>query len=222
MGKFLTLPEKIIMKEQEKQSIELKNIRSTWSGGVVVSNNKASGLSARTEDLVHKQLNPHRHEYRLSKLSGIQVHPLTKISTWRICSTPQSRSPSTSCKEEDPFFINPLWVSLKLEQPTWESHFLNAPKRSLKGSEVWWFRKVDMLRDGIEVDADGYWKELKKRRIRNAKPSIVAIAKVLTDFNSMVRWGETGSLFVSLSFPMEKKEKRGRAWERRRVVAEFD
>lgn len=44
-----------------------------------------------------------------------------------------------------------------------------------------------MLRDGIEVDADGYWKKLKKRRMRNAKPSIVAIAKVLTDFNSMVR-----------------------------------
>ncbi|KAF5780409.1 hypothetical protein HanXRQr2_Chr11g0471611 [Helianthus annuus] len=64
-----------------KIHVHSKWISITRKGGVVVSKNTASGLSTITEDLVHKQLNPHRHEYKLSKLSGIQVHPLTNTPT---------------------------------------------------------------------------------------------------------------------------------------------
>ncbi|KAI6691229.1 hypothetical protein NL676_028057 [Syzygium grande] len=72
----------------------IKVKKRTRSVGVEVWNSNASSLSARTGDLVHKQLNPRRHGYKLSKLSGIQIHPLTRTLMWLSRSSPHPDSPS--------------------------------------------------------------------------------------------------------------------------------
>lgn len=157
----------------------------------MVSNNKASGLSARTGDLVHKQVKPHEHEYKLSKVSGIQVHPLTKTLTWSILSSPHSESLSATCKEADRFDdlrIRSLCFSLNRAQPTWESHFLKALYKSVNGSGMDLLIGILGSWMGLmEADMEGNSRKPKKKRIRNTKPNIrVEMVKELRDFNNMV------------------------------------
>lgn len=171
----------------------------TLRGGVLVSNNKASGLSAITGNLVHKQLSPHLQEYKLSIPSGIQVHPLTKTLTWFIFNSPHSNSPSsTSCKEleeikPDPFLKPPLCLSLNWAQPTRESHFLKAPNRFWNGSGLESDKdaKIESLGEGIEEDADGKSRNPAKKRMKSPKLNMVVAAKVLRDFNGIVYRGNS-------------------------------
>lgn len=182
--------------------------RGTWRGGVVVSNNKASGLSARTEDFVHKQLNPHRHEYKLSKLSGIQVHPFTKTLTWFIFNLLQPESPSMTCNEDDgkdPFEIKLLCFFLNWAQPTSESHFLKAPIKSVNGSGVYVIECLGSVIEGIEEETVGNSRKPEKQRTTRVKPSISAMANEFRGFNCMVRISLVRST-LPLS-PSQKREK---------------
>lgn len=179
----------------------------------MVSNNKASGLSARTEDLVHKQLNPQAHEYKLSKLSGIQVHPFTNTLTCSVFASPHSDSPSASCneeeEEEDPFLVARFWIarplcfSLNRAQPTWESHFRNAPSKSVNGSGA----DLGAERPGWEmgskeVEIDGNWRKPEKKRMKKKnKPNMKTMVEELVsfrDFKSMMG-GQLGRLACFLS-----------------------
>ena len=190
----------------------------------MVSKNKASGLSARTEDFVHKQLNPHRHEYKLSKLSGIQVQPFTKTLTCFIFSSRHSSSdsPPTFCKEEDPFDwteTNPICFSLNRAQPTWESHFLKALIRLVNGSgpdsgpdEVgcWLMGWI------MEFDTAGKSRKPEMKRIKKVKPNMEKMVKTLRDFNGMVVTDRANSESLSL----HRLRERGYNWGG--SVNEFD
>lgn len=172
----------------------------------MVSNNTASGLSARTGDLVQRQVKPQEQEYRLSRLSGIQVQPLTSTLTCPILSAPHFVSPSPSCNEEEAFETGIgecLSFSRKRSQPTCESHALNAAPRSVNGfaaaSETpRGFAGADRL--GIRGDPE------KRKRRAKRNPNMITIAKVLVSprgFNCMVRERERdrerrGVFFFSL------------------------
>ena len=141
------------------------------------SKNNASGLSARTGDLVHKQLNPHEQEYKLSKLSGIQVHPLTKTLTWLSFKPPQSL---TSCKDATFEWLRgtPFGFCLKRAQPTWESHFLKAATRSEKGSAVGGVVVGRVMGGKEEEEAEGKWRKPEKKRRKKVKVSMIVMVKV--------------------------------------------
>lgn len=201
----------------------------TWRGGVVVSNNKASGLSARTEDFVHKQLNPQRHEYKLSKLSGIHVHPFTKTLTWSIFSS--RHSSSKSWKEEDPFDwigSSPLCFSLNRGQPTWESHFRKALIKSVNGSGPDLVSNEPASEMGWkELDTDGNSRIPEKKITKKAKPNMAATVNALRGFNGIVRrWSRTfGTLFLSIlqrDREQKARQSEGLTQENRKMVTAGD
>lgn len=167
---------------------------------MVVSNSKASGLSARTGDLVHKQLNPQVHEYKLSKLSGIQVHPLTKTLTWFSFNPAQF---PISCKDAtfDWFKGTPFGFSLKRAQPTCESHFLKAPTRSVKGSAA--CGVMGRLMGGKEEETEGNWRKPEKKRRKKVKVSMIVMVKVLMGL------GGTGMVVLSL---FRRERRHGNDW----------
>lgn len=131
-------------------------------GGITFSNSRASGLSASTGDLVHKQVKPQRQEYKLSRLSGIQVQPLTNTLTCEIPIPEHSRA-STVCRA-DALGDQAARRLRKRGQPTWESQREKAERRSEKG-ELGVVVRVGETGRGVEREGNSRKWE-RRRRVR--------------------------------------------------------